>query len=387
MSNLWGAINMKLTHPVIWPVEQRRRGYSKSNPRHEGTDYGWRTPHPTESRRILAAAPGRVTRVIDGGGWNQGWGNLVEIQHTTGAKTTYNHLRTGGIRVKVGATVKAGEHIATMGTTGDSTGDHLHWELWLLKSGAWTRVNPESYLSKNLPGTDIIKPSRKANERDVATPNGSRVRTGPGLHFDTTGIALHGWRKPFSGFVRGEEVNGSDVWLIYPDGGFTHLSGWIPQNTEALVDVTPVPEPVEPEPEPEPENHIEEKPMNPVTPDAPPTSYPTPTESQEQKAVEIGQGLLSGQYDVAGWFHGRVRTIVPIVVGPLLAWLVTLLPQVAEFLDAQFDGWQELVLGGISALLAYGYWSLAGWLGKRWPAVEKFMLGSSKKPVYLDPKK
>ena len=63
-----------------------------------------------------------------------GWGNYIKIKHTGVAdgqyETQYAHLESGSIKVKVGDTVTAGQEIGTMGTTGRSTGIHLHFELW-----------------------------------------------------------------------------------------------------------------------------------------------------------------------------------------------------------------------------------------------------------------
>lgn len=63
-----------------------------------------------------------------------GWGNYIKIKHTGVAdgqyETQYAHLESGSIKVKIGDTVTAGQEIGTMGTTGFSTGIHLHFELW-----------------------------------------------------------------------------------------------------------------------------------------------------------------------------------------------------------------------------------------------------------------
>jgi murein DD-endopeptidase MepM/ murein hydrolase activator NlpD len=73
---------------------------------------------------VMAAATGTVTFV----GWHQfGGGNRVVIDHGNGLETTYNHLSSSS--VKEGQTVSRGEVIALSGTTGASTGCHLHFEV------------------------------------------------------------------------------------------------------------------------------------------------------------------------------------------------------------------------------------------------------------------
>lgn len=75
---------------------------------------------------VLAAAAGTVTYAQwhpGGGGWR------IELTHPGGLKTTYNHLSS--FTVAKGATVERGDLIASTGTTGSSTGCHLHFEVWL----------------------------------------------------------------------------------------------------------------------------------------------------------------------------------------------------------------------------------------------------------------
>lgn len=73
---------------------------------------------------IVAAGPGKITWA----GARSGYGQLVEIDHGHGFKSRYGHLRA--ITVKKGATVEVGDLVGKMGTTGRSTGDHLHYEIW-----------------------------------------------------------------------------------------------------------------------------------------------------------------------------------------------------------------------------------------------------------------
>jgi murein DD-endopeptidase MepM/ murein hydrolase activator NlpD len=85
---------------------------------HAGLDF----PGPMGSP-IYAAAKGKVSFV----GQRQGYGNCIEISHGNGLMTRYGHLSAFGVRV--GQDVDGGTRIAAMGSTGRSTGPHLHFEV------------------------------------------------------------------------------------------------------------------------------------------------------------------------------------------------------------------------------------------------------------------
>ncbi len=86
---------------------------------HRGIDIA----RPT-NRNILAADNGTVSFA----GWNGGYGNMVRINHNNGMSTLYAHLAS--IDVSVGQTVGKGQKIGVMGSTGNSTGVHLHFEVY-----------------------------------------------------------------------------------------------------------------------------------------------------------------------------------------------------------------------------------------------------------------
>lgn len=88
--------------------------------------------------KIKAAASGTVIFA----GYSGGYGNVVKISHGDGIKTYYAHCSK--LYVKKGQTVSAGDVIAAVGSTGNSTGNHLHFEV--VKNG--TSVNPQNYLYK-----------------------------------------------------------------------------------------------------------------------------------------------------------------------------------------------------------------------------------------------
>ncbi len=102
---------------------------------HKGLDIAAPTGTP-----IVAAAPGVVVTA----GWNSGgYGKLVEIQHPDGSQTLYAH--NNRILVQRGQQVAQGQQISEMGSTGYSTGPHLHFEVHPSGGGA---VNPMAYLPK-----------------------------------------------------------------------------------------------------------------------------------------------------------------------------------------------------------------------------------------------
>jgi murein DD-endopeptidase MepM/ murein hydrolase activator NlpD len=87
---------------------------------HSGLDFsgGFMTP-------VLSTAPG----VVSFAGVRSGYGNTVEVDHGRGFKTRYAHLQS--IAVKPGQRVAVGQRVGGMGSTGRSTGVHLHYEIWV----------------------------------------------------------------------------------------------------------------------------------------------------------------------------------------------------------------------------------------------------------------
>jgi murein DD-endopeptidase MepM/ murein hydrolase activator NlpD len=84
---------------------------------------------------VVAAAPGVVSAVHDGepdrctsGACGGGLGNHVVIAHRDGVSSVYGHLRRGSIRVATGRVVRCAEPIALLGSSGNSSGPHLHFE-------------------------------------------------------------------------------------------------------------------------------------------------------------------------------------------------------------------------------------------------------------------
>lgn len=98
---------------------------------HGGTDIA-----ASYGSAIYAADSGRVVSSSDG--WNGGWGNYVMIDHGNGMQTLYAHMSSRA--VSVGQTVSRGQTIGYVGSTGMSTGPHLHFEMYVNGS----RIDPQT---------------------------------------------------------------------------------------------------------------------------------------------------------------------------------------------------------------------------------------------------
>jgi murein DD-endopeptidase MepM/ murein hydrolase activator NlpD len=89
---------------------------------------------------INAAADGTIVVA----GYKSGYGNLVEIRHVDGTTTRYGH--NSELSVSIGQTVRQGQQVARMGSTGHSTGSHLHFEI---RPSGGNAVNPMAHLPAN----------------------------------------------------------------------------------------------------------------------------------------------------------------------------------------------------------------------------------------------
>ena len=124
---------VKLGISLVKPVSgvlTSRYGYRWGRT-HTGIDIG--APYGTN---IKAAAAGTVTF----SGWKGALGNLVVISHGNGIQTYYGHCSK--LLVSAGQTVSAGQAICKVGSTGHSTGNHLHFEIRINGSS----INPQSYI-------------------------------------------------------------------------------------------------------------------------------------------------------------------------------------------------------------------------------------------------
>ncbi|WP_236838647.1 peptidoglycan DD-metalloendopeptidase family protein [Caldalkalibacillus salinus] len=119
--------NGRLTSPFGW----RRDPFNGSQKMHAGIDFASHSGTP-----IYVTANG----IVKSAGWHSGYGKHIEVDHGNGYVTTYSHLSS--MDVSAGESVERGDVIGKMGSTGRSTGVHLHYEVH--KNG--TPVNPMPYI-------------------------------------------------------------------------------------------------------------------------------------------------------------------------------------------------------------------------------------------------
>ena len=117
---------------------------------HKGQDfpaYGGTTVRASKSGTVVA-----VVTYCKGSHYNgscscgSSWGNYVKIKHADGFYSLYAHLSS--VSVSNGQSVSQGQKVGGVGTTGDSTGNHLHFEIYNTSN---TRVNPMNYVNPNNP--------------------------------------------------------------------------------------------------------------------------------------------------------------------------------------------------------------------------------------------
>jgi len=149
--------------PSMWPTEGQitslfgyridpiMRQSGESGEFHSGVDIA-----NSADTLIYSTADGTVRAA----GWSHGYGNMIVIDHGYGISTLYGH--TAKALVKTGDRVTRGQVIAYMGTTGRSTGAHLHYEVW--QHGR--PVNPMIYL-KVRSGADLL-----SSKPEPVTPAG-----------------------------------------------------------------------------------------------------------------------------------------------------------------------------------------------------------------------
>lgn len=129
------SFSTRRKHPVL--------GFTRA---HKGVDF--RAPTGTP---IPAAGAGRVVAR----GYNRGHGNFIKLRHNGSFETLYAHMSKFAKNVKVGTTVKQGQIIGYSGSTGLSTGPHLHYEI--IKDGK--HVNP---MTVKLPAINNLDAANKA---------------------------------------------------------------------------------------------------------------------------------------------------------------------------------------------------------------------------------
>lgn len=137
----------------------------------------------TSGKTIVATAKGKVTacrNTIKGYTESYASGNYVTLSHGNGVYTTYCHMKYGTVKVKVGDIVEKGTELGTRGSTGFSTGEHLHYGVKV--NGSWADPKPYLLGTKELPqyGGDTPQPT------PTPTPTGLKYKVGDKVKFTGT---------------------------------------------------------------------------------------------------------------------------------------------------------------------------------------------------------
>lgn len=162
---------------------------------HQGSNkyaIDWELPQGT---LVRAARGGRVVRVkadSDQGGGSMAfdrYNNYILIRHDDGTLGQYCHLQKGGVLVKPGQMVAAGDPIAHSGNTGFSTGPHLHFCVFMVKSGRERVSIPVKFRTAEAPATTLLS----GQSYGAAEVRLARAKAPAGRSFRTVAaVAQHG---------------------------------------------------------------------------------------------------------------------------------------------------------------------------------------------------
>ena len=137
------------------PFGMRKHPIDGFNKMHRGTDFA-----APEGTPIMASGDGVVTKA----GWCGGGGNCVKIKHNSTYQTIYAHMSKFARGIKAGVRVKQGQTIGYVGSTGKSTGPHLHYE--------------------------VIVNGKKVNSQKLKLPSGKILKGKERKEFETEKIKL-----------------------------------------------------------------------------------------------------------------------------------------------------------------------------------------------------
>ena len=150
-------------HPIL--------GYYKM---HTGVD--WAAPIGTP---ILAAGNGTVIKAQ----WDSGYGRRVEIQHANGYITTYNHMSGFARGISEGVRVKQGQVVGFLGSTGLSTGPHLHYEV-MVNGHFVDPMRVKLARTREIEGRMLAEFKRERDRIDSADGEGAEQQQGGGARRD-----------------------------------------------------------------------------------------------------------------------------------------------------------------------------------------------------------
>lgn len=150
----------------------------------------------TSGTKIVAIAKGKVTACrnsVKGYTESQASGNYVTLYHGNNVYTTYCHMSYGSVNVKVGDIVENGQELGIKGTTGYSTGPHLHFGIKV--NGSW--VDPKPYLlgNKSIPEYISVTSSTNSDTDSITFKVGDKVIFTGRLYRDSAGNGAGQTRK------------------------------------------------------------------------------------------------------------------------------------------------------------------------------------------------
>lgn len=143
---------------IVSPFGRRQLPWEEQGRLHAGVDIA-----ADAGRPILASADGVVVRVAQDGGY----GRFVEVKHAEGLTTLYAHMGKVLPNITSGVAVKAGTPIGLVGSTGSSTGAHLHFEI---RDRQDRPLNPSLFLDRKFATSDELPLSAA-----LRMPRGTRV--------------------------------------------------------------------------------------------------------------------------------------------------------------------------------------------------------------------
>jgi murein DD-endopeptidase MepM/ murein hydrolase activator NlpD len=165
--------DFKITSLMGWRIHP----VQKTKKHHNGTDI-W-SPH--EPCWIEAPYDGKVIEARKSTAAGGGFGNFVIILMKIDGKfytTLFAHMQDGTLKVKKGQKVVAGQPLGKMGTTGMSTGKHLHWELRLGKSHVWDAAG-KFYIEPIAFFKALIAKEKAMATAPISTPEDATIAPAP----------------------------------------------------------------------------------------------------------------------------------------------------------------------------------------------------------------
>jgi len=179
---------------------------------HNGIDFD-----VDEGTPIRAAEGGQVLRSeLDpetAGNPKKGYGYNIMIEHPDGTRSVYGHFMKGGLLVITGQRVSMGEQIGMSGNTGNSTDDHLHFEIRRTPSYK-SCIDPLPFLVDKIPSKKTLWIAK------ITILDGVSVRRGPGTEHDQLAPLKVNTRVQVFGLA------GTDVWLEVEGGFMKYDPSW-----------------------------------------------------------------------------------------------------------------------------------------------------------------